>query len=152
MPPPTSPGPQPTGSNHTSIKTMEAQTLKLSIKLDNHACLLPTKNPTMATATLKTSSHTHASTVSGTASGPMDLSLADRTTSKKRAPLTDAQKKYRIDNNLYLYCGAEGHFASQCPHSKKKKLNAADTSASTASGASSNSSATPTPLLELAKN
>ncbi len=127
--------------------------VKLCIKLDNRARLLRTKKPTTATATPKPSSHTHASTASGTASGPMDLSLADRT-SKKRAPLTDAQKKYRIDNNLCLYCGAEGHFASQCPHSKKKKLNAADTSASTASGASSNpgAPATSTPLLELAKN
>src|SRR5258705_12011878 len=110
------------------------------------------KHPPRPAATPKPPSHTHASTASGTASGPMDLSLADRTTSKKRAPLTDAQKKYRIDNNLCLYCGAKGHFASQCPHSKKKKLNAADTSASTASGASSNPGATPTPLLELAKN
>ena len=69
----------------------------------------------------------------------MDLFLADKTTSKKRAPLMDAQKKYRFDNNLCLYYGAEGHFASQCPHSKKKKLNAAET-------------ATPAPLVELSKN
>lgn len=117
--------------------------VKLCIKLDNRARLLRTKKPATAAATPKPSQP--ASTASGTASGPMDLSLADKTTSKKRAPLTDAQKKYRFDNNLCLYCGAEGHFASQCPHSKKKKLNAAETAAPNTAPASA-------PLVELSKN
>ena len=115
--------------------------VKLCIKLDNRAHLLHSKKPAMATANPKPSHPSPVSTASRTASGLMNLSLADKTTSKKRAPLTDAQKKYRFDNNLCLYCGAKGHFASQCLHSKKKKLNATET-------------ATPAsaPLVELSKN
>ena len=53
------------------------------------------------------------STASGTQPGPMVLSTPDK--SKKRAPLTEAEKKRCCDNHLWLYCGQPGHWASNCP-------------------------------------
>ena len=62
---------------------------------------------------------TTTSTSTGTHSGPMDLSGA-RYRSQKRGPVTDQQKKRRLDNNLCLYCGSSGHWASQCPHKRSR--------------------------------
>jgi hypothetical protein len=62
------------------------------------------------------------STSSGTAPGPMDLSAANR--SRKRGPIDEAEKKRRRDNNLCMYCGQSGHWATNCPH-KRQKLNTA---------------------------
>ena len=59
------------------------------------------------------------STSTGTYSGPMDLSGA-RYRSQKRGPVTDQEKKHRRDNNLCLYCGSSGHWASQCPHKRSR--------------------------------
>ena len=59
------------------------------------------------------------STSTGTHSGPMDLSGA-RYRSQKRGPVTDQEKKRRRDNNLCLYCGSSGHWASQCPHKRSR--------------------------------
>jgi hypothetical protein len=114
--------------------------IKLCIKLDNKARLLRApKKPTPAAS----STAPVPSTSFGTTPGPMDLSRIDKT-SKKRGPLTEAQRRYRIDNHLCLYCGCEGHYASECPHShKKKRLNAASESAPGAEQA---------PLAEITKN
>ncbi|OMH80133.1 Retrotransposon-derived protein PEG10, partial [Zancudomyces culisetae] len=43
---------------------------------------------------------------------PMDLSTASST---RRPPLTPAQRAYRIENNLCLYCGGNDHFNINCP-------------------------------------
>src|SRR5258706_4529236 len=86
------------------------------------------------------SAPTSSSTALGTAPGPTDLSRIDKT-SKKRGPLTDAQRRYCLDNHLWLYCGAEGHYASDCPHSKKKRLNAASETATEVA-----------PFIEITKN
>ena len=59
------------------------------------------------------------STSTGTHSGPMDLSGA-RYRSQKRGPVTNQEKKRRRDNNLCLYCGSSGHWASQCPHKRSR--------------------------------
>ena len=56
-------------------------------------------------------------TATGTAPGPMDLSQGStRVTgiSQKRGPLTEAQRKYRRDNGLCMYCGQQGHWAPDC--------------------------------------
>ena len=102
--------------------------IKVCIKLDNNVRLRVPSPP--------------ASTAAGSSTpGPMDFTSTDRT-SRKRGPLTEAQRKYRYENGLCLYCGNHGHFVSDCPHSKKKKLNAA-------APATSPSDA---PLVEVAKN
>ena len=59
------------------------------------------------------------STSTGTHSGPMDLSGA-RYRSQKRERVTEQEKKRRRDNNLCLYCGSSGHWASQCPHKRSR--------------------------------
>ena len=48
-----------------------------------------------------------ASTSSGTAPGPMDLSALNR--SQKRGPINEAEKKRCRANNLCMYCGQSGH-------------------------------------------
>ena len=58
-------------------------------------------------------------TSTGTHSGPMDLYGAQYR-SQKRGPVTDQEKKRRRDNNLCLYCGSSGHWASQCPHKRSR--------------------------------
>lgn len=47
---------------------------------------------------------------------PMDLSA---TAVRKRGPLTDVERKHRLDNNLCLYCGQSGHIATD--HKGKSK-------------------------------
>ena len=65
------------------------------------------------------------STSTGTHSGPMDL-LGARYRSQKEGPVTNQEKKRRRNNNLCLYCGFFGHWASQCPHKTLRgKLSAA---------------------------
>ena len=68
------------------------------------------------------------STSTGTHPGPMDLSAGTRQyKSQKRGPVTPMEKKRRRENNLCLYCGSPGHWASQCPHKKKSRTAAAAT-------------------------
>ena len=59
------------------------------------------------------------STITGTHSGPVDLSGA-RYRSQKQGPVTDQEKKCRRNNNLCLYCGSPSHWASQCPHKRSR--------------------------------
>lgn len=51
-------------------------------------------------------------------STPMEI---DATKGKKFQPLTDEERKRRIDNNLCLYCGNPGHRAGQCPNKGKPR-------------------------------
>jgi hypothetical protein len=50
----------------------------------------------------------------GTHPGPMDISAG------RRGPLSKRERDHRIANNLCMYCGKSGHFASTCRESKKK--------------------------------
>ena len=59
------------------------------------------------------------STSTGSHSRPMDLSGA-RYRSQKRGPITDQEKKRCRDNNLCVYCGLSGHWASQCPQERSR--------------------------------
>jgi hypothetical protein len=95
----------------------------MCIQLDNNIRNLKGLNthrpPPMATATAPP---IVPNTSSGTASGPMDLSTINR--SKKRGPINEEEKKRRRDNNLCMYCGQSGHWATNCPH-KRQRLNTA---------------------------
>ena len=46
----------------------------------------------------------------------------------KRGPITDDERKRRMDQNLCLYCGGPDHKAAQCP--KKPKIGAASAAVS----------------------
>ena len=64
----------------------------------------------------------------------MDL-FGARYRSQERGPVTDQEKKRRRDNNLCLYCGSSGHWASQCPHKQcRAKPSAAATITATSEG------------------
>ena len=56
--------------------------------------------PTRATAA--------ATTATGTAAGPMDLSAA-------QGKLSTAERRRRRAQGLCMYCGGVGHFAAECP-------------------------------------
>jgi hypothetical protein len=49
---------------------------------------------------------------------PMDL---DAVEAKRFGPLTQAQRKYRMDNDLCLYCGGKDHKVNGCPKRDKNK-------------------------------
>lgn len=61
------------------------------------------------------------STSTGTHPGPMDLSAG------RRGKLSPEEKNRRRANNLCLFCGDSGHYASQCPAKTqgKKKISTA---------------------------
>jgi hypothetical protein len=63
----------------------------------------------------KSDSTSSSSTAVGTHSGPMDISAG------RRGPLTKQEKNHRRDNNLCMYCGKSGHFASTFPESNRNQ-------------------------------
>lgn len=85
--------------------------VQLCITLDNNLRALgvvsTTAPPTTTRAPAAAPTRT---TATGTQSGPMDLSAG-----RRRGPLTEAERNHRRANNLCLYCGKAGHFASVCP-------------------------------------
>ena len=97
----------------------------MCIQLDNniwnlkgqgtHRYSHPSQNPVVCS-----SPSIPASTSSGTARGPMDLSAL--TWSWKRGPIDEAEKKRNRDNNLCIYCSQSIHWATNSPH-KRQKLN-----------------------------
>ena len=64
----------------------------------NQNCRHSTSPPSSAVAT----------TATGTAAGPMDLSAT-------RGPISAAERARRRAKGLCMYCGGTGHFAAECP-------------------------------------
>jgi hypothetical protein len=50
---------------------------------------------------------------------PMEID----STTRRRGPLSDAEKQRRWANRLCLYCGGPGHIALSCPHKPKRQVN-----------------------------
>jgi hypothetical protein len=99
----------------------------------------------VARITTRSASDSHSggnSTAVGTHSGPMDISAG------RRGPLSKKERSHRKANNLCMYCGKNGHFASTCPESSrnnnkgKQRVSAAITASPTP--ATSPASAAPT--------
>ena len=75
-----------------------------------------------STPTTKTSS---TSTFSTPAPRPAitpsaDTDAMDLSTSRRRGPITPAERSRRMNEGLCMYCGGSGHFANSCPASKGK--------------------------------
>ena len=68
----------------------------------------------------------------------MDLSATRRTNyqpkypSQKRGQLSDNEKLRRRNNNLCMFCGNPGHWATACPNKKNKNTNRPPAKAATA--------------------
>src|SRR5512133_596721 len=89
--------------------------VQLCITLDNNLRALSVLPTPLASNPARPATAARPTTATGTQSGPMDLSAG-----RRRGPLTEAQKNYRRANNLCLYCGKAGHFASVCPEKAKR--------------------------------
>ena len=46
--------------------------------------------------------------------------VMDLSTSRRRGPITPAERSRRMNEGLCMYCGGSGHFANSCPASKGK--------------------------------
>ena len=49
-----------------------------------------------------------------------DSDVMDLSTSRRRGPITPAERSRRMNEGLCMYCGGSGHFANACPVSKGK--------------------------------
>ena len=49
---------------------------------------------------------------------PMEIDVT-----RRRGPLSEAEKQRRRANRLCLYCGGPGHIAITCPHRPKRQVN-----------------------------
>lgn len=96
--------------------------VQLCIKLDNHARMLRSnRQQTPAAPWAPRPGRTpSASTSTGTAAGPIDLSQVNQTP-QKRGPISPELRNYHDDNGLCHYCGGTGHWASNCPLSQRTK-------------------------------
>ena len=54
---------------------------------------------------------------------PMEIDVT-----RRRGPLSEAEKQRRRANRLCLYCGGPGHIAITCPHRPKRQVNQVSTS------------------------
>jgi hypothetical protein len=57
--------------------------------------------------------------------GPAPMEIDS--TSRRRGPLSNAEKQRRWANRLCLYCGGPGHIAITCPHKPKRQVNQVST-------------------------
>ena len=56
--------------------------------------------------------------------GPTPMEIE---TTRRRGPLSDAEKQRRRANRLCLYCGGPGHIAMNCPHKPRRQVNQVST-------------------------
>jgi hypothetical protein len=132
------------------------QFVNLIIKLDNNLRVLrqdseassAPRNPSPGSGSSKPPAPPRQqSTATGVHPGPMDTSNSTRR-SGPRARLTEEQKQYRRDNNLCVYCGGAGHYASSCPKKVARTGNSVTTSGRVALDAPAPAApAAPTPQL-----
>jgi len=120
------------GANH-DLKTAIAyqpsppetfdQFVHLCIKLDNSIKLLNTwKSQPRAPAPVPAQVKPIPTTATGTATGPMDLSNAQRC----RGPISEKVRRFRRENNLCSYCSGAGHWRADCPaRTRNQRVNAA---------------------------
>jgi hypothetical protein len=93
---------------------------------------------------IKSDSNPGPSTAVGTHSGPMDISAG------RRGPLSRKERSHRKANNLCMYCGKNGRFASTCPESSrnnmgKQRVSAAITASPTPATSSASAATTAAP-------
>ena len=115
----------------TNVNTTETFTeyVSITIKLDNN--LLPHKQQryTIMRTNNGPLSRTTPSTVTGSHSGPMHLSATrcmkyqSKYTSRKREPISDNEKQRHRNNNLGMYCGNPGRWATDSLYKTNKTSN-----------------------------
>ena len=73
-----------------------------------------------STPTTKTSSTPSTPVPRPAPISPADTDAMDLSTSRRRGPITPAERSRRMNEGLCMYCGGSGHFANSCPASKGK--------------------------------
>ena len=124
----------------TNVNPAETFTEYISVAIIPDNNLLAHKQPRYITSRTNDGrfSQTTTSTRTGSHSGPIDLTATRRTnyqtkfTSQKRGPISGFEKQRRLNNNLCIYCGNPGHWATACPHKKNKTSNRTPTKSATA--------------------
>jgi len=122
---------------------------KVKLLYSQSSCPTPQKAPAQTSVPRCTPS-----TLSGIAAGALDLSQVAQTPGKCR-PISVELRKYRHENQLYMYGRGSGHWASVCHiATKPKKLNMAQTASPTppATPPPEASVATASPLTEVVNN
>jgi len=99
------------------------QFVQLCIKLDNSMKLLNTRKPQpKAAAPPPARAKPSATTTTGTASRPIDLSNAQI----RRGSILEEVHRFQRENNLYSYCGGVGQCRVDCPtRARNQGVNAA---------------------------
>ena len=112
--------------------------VSIAIKLDNNLRAHKQQRYTTSRTNDGRFSQPTPSTATSSHPGPMDLSATRRTNyqpkypSQKRGQLSDNEKQRRRNNNLCMYCGNPGQWATTCPHKKNKTTNQPPAKAATA--------------------
>ena len=73
-----------------------------------------------STPTTKTSSSPTTPAPRPAPTPSVDSDVMDLSTSRRRGPITPAERSRRMNEGLCMYCGESGHFANACPVSKGK--------------------------------
>ena len=85
----------------------------------------PRTDQTYASVVASTPSSTTQTSHMTPSSGPSPMEID---VTRRRGPLSEAEKQRRRANRLCLYCGGPGHIAITCPHRPKRQVNHVSTS------------------------